>query len=496
MSAGSTYLITRSLFLRTLGVIYLIAFASLLIQIKGLIGSQGILPAEDFLNVLRPNLGSERFTLLPSLFWFTGTSDTALQLVCVSGIAAAILLIAGLAPLPLLIILWVLYLSLFNVSRDFLSFQWDTLLLETGFLAIFLAPTNLLTSLKESPLSPLALLLLWWLLFRFMVESGIVKIVSGDPTWKNLTALEYHYWSQPLPTWTSWFVHHLPPLFHRLSVLLMYGVELFLPFLIFFDRPWRQIAFAGITSLMLIITATGNYNFFTLLTIALASLLLDDAAWTVLLPESLAMKFTSVTPTAPLPLPLLTITSLVALVYLLVSSSQLLQTMDYRLQPPRFLRHLEAWLDPLRSINAYGLFRVMTTSRPEIIIEGSNDGSSWYPYEFKYKPGDLRRPPPFVEPHQPRLDWQMWFAALSRYERTPWFHNFLVRLLEGSPDVLKLLQYNPFPDQPPRFVRALLYHYEFTTSAERRESGAWWKRRLLGAYSPILSLPEPPARGN
>src|SRR5438128_810095 len=333
----SSYELTRWVFLRALGVIYLIAFLSLWPQLRGLIGPQGILPAQDLLAAARRQLGGERFHLVPTLFWIDA-GPTALHLACALGVVCSVLLILNVAPLPNLVFLWVLYLSLAAVGREFLAYQWDVLLLEAGFLAMLFAPGHLLPRGAARPVSALALFLLWWLLFRLTFQSGIVKLANGDPPWRNLTALAFHFWTQPLPTCTAWSVNLL---------LAASSVKLWLTFF-----PYGSL--------------------------------------------------------------------------------------------PRVIARPMVWVEPFRSVNSYGLFRVMTTERPEIVVEGSDDGRTWLAYEFRYKPGDPSRRPAFVEPHQPRLDWQMWFAALGRYDYTPWFQAFLARLLEGSPPVLTLMAKNPF----------------------------------------------------
>jgi lipase maturation factor 1 len=482
----STYAVTRWLFLRALGLVYLIAFASLWVQIKGLIGSQGILPAEQSLQDLKGYLGSERYRLVPTLFWF-GASDLALQLACAAGVGCALLLVGNVAAIPALIVLWALYLSLAAVGRDFLAFQWDVLLLEAGLLAVFFAPARLVPGRADTaPISATVLLLLWWLLFRLTFQSGLTKVTWGDPVWHDLTALEYHFYTQPLPTWTAWFAQQLPAGLKRVAVLAMYVLEIGFPLLIFGPRAARLVACAGIVLLQLAIFATGNYTFFNLLTVVLALLLVDDVAWGRLLPDRFVQGFPVGGGPAGSAAAALR-TALAALV-LAISAIKFWQNLSPGTSVPGFAVRLTAWAEPFRSVNSYGLFRVMTTSRSEIIIEGSDDGSTWRAYEFRYKPGDVARRPGFVEPHQPRLDWQMWFAALSSYESTPWFQGLLVRLLEGSPDVLGLLARNPFPAHPPVYLRAVRYEYRFTTAVERRATGAWWSRTPVGGYSPVVSL--------
>jgi len=316
-----------------------------------------------------------------------------------------------------------------------------------------------------------------------MFSSGAVKLLSGDPTWQNLTALEYHYWTQPLPTWIGWYANLLPAWWQQLSCALMFAIELGAPCLIWGGSIPRRIAFASLVALQTLILLTGNYCFFNLLTIALCVLLLDDAAW----PARLRNRFTSAGTVRSVAWPNWILAPIAALVVTL-SVLQMFSLSRLGLEWPDALQTLRRVASPLRIVNSYGLFAVMTTTRPEIILEGSDDGNTWAEYEFRWKPGDLSRAPAFVEPHQPRLDWQMWFAALGRPGQSPWFVIFVYRLLEGSKDVGHLLAVNPFPDRPPRYARAVLYQYTFTDLAERRATGHWWKRERQGLYLPQVSL--------
>jgi lipase maturation factor 1 len=461
----ASYEIATRWFLRCLGAIYLVAFVSLGVQITGLVGARGILPAASFLNAIRQNYGAALWWRLPTLFWLN-TSDTILKLACVAGAIVAVAIALGFARRAALAIAFVLYLSLVHIGQTFLGYQWDYLLLEAGFLAIFLVPT---------------LPRIWlfrWLLFRLMFLSGTAKLLSGDPTWRNLAALQYHYETQPLPTRFAWYFHQLPPDFQKLSAVFMFSVELLVPFLFFAPRRIRFFA-ATITILLeILIFITGNYAFFNLLSIALCLFLFDDAA---------LRRFARAQGTKWLVTPFQRSLSagLIAFV-MLVSGFQLMEIFTGTM--PRPAAYALSWIAPLGAVNTYGLFAVMTTSRPEIIVEGSNDGQTWLAYDFKYKPGDLKRPPAWVQPHQPRLDWQMWFAALGNYRDNRWFVNFMLRLLEGSPDVLALVARNPFPSAPPRYIRAQVYDYTFTSFAERRSIGAWWRRELKGEYFPAVSL--------
>jgi predicted DCC family thiol-disulfide oxidoreductase YuxK len=510
-------ILVRWVFLRSIGIIYLVAFVSLWVQIIGLVGSNGILPAKATMEALKrqvdaQRIGWERYHVFPTLCWFD-SSDRFLKVQCAVGAGLALLLIVGIAPAPCLFLLWLVYLSLSTVCREFLSFQWDILLLQVGFLSIFFAPLQLLPGWRrEAPPSRLMLWLLRCLLFQLMFESGCVKLVSRDPAWRDLTALTFHYETQPLPTWIGWYAHQLPVWAQKASTVFMFGIEMIVPFLIFAPRRLRHFACFALALLQVLILLTGNYCFFNLLTLALCLLLLDDAAPSSVLPSRLRSAFAP--PSASIANPTdgnreksgrgvptpgrwkwpLPVTIPLAFITLAISLLQISAMFGLSLMWPGPLVGVYQWLAPFRTFNHYGLFAVMTTSRPEIIIEGSNDGLTWQEYEFKYKPGDLKRRPRFVEPHQPRLDWQMWFAALSDYRRNPWLVNFCVRLLQGSPEVLSLLERNPFANGPPRYVRARLYDYHFTDFSTRRKTGAWWRRELKGEYLPVISLREEETR--
>jgi hypothetical protein len=428
---------------------------------------------------------------VPTLCWFS-SSNGFLIFQCAAGTALAVLLILGIAPAPCLFLLWLIYLSLSTVSDPFLGFQWDALLLETGLLAIFFAPMQWLPKhpARETPPSRIVLWLLRWLLFKLMFRSGCVKLTSGDPAWHNLTALNFHFETQPLPTWIGWYAQHFPAWVHKSDTALMFIIEIGIPFLIFLPRRPRQLACLSFIALQCFIMLTGNYCFFNLLTMILCLTLLDDAALQKCLPTRWcrceSMKCTA----APTPLRVARALAMTLLVVIVLTTSavQFAEMFHPSKWLPKKMFLVDEWLEPLRSFNGYGLFQVMTTSRPEIVVEGSNNGVNWRAYEFKYKAGDLKRRPRFVEPHQPRLDWQMWFAALGNYQNNPWFVNFCIRLLQGSPQVLALLDKNPFPDAPPKYIRAVVYEYHFTDSATRKRTGEWWTREPLGNYLPIVSL--------
>ena len=461
----ASYDIAVRWFFRCLGVIYAIAFLSLEVQITGLIGSHGILPAVRFLAAIRESYGGWAWLRVPTIFLW-GTSDTVLRLACISGAIASLAIILGFVRRAALVLAFVLYLSLVHAGQTFLSFQWDYLLLEAGFLAIFLRPVLARVWLFR------------WLLFRLMVLSGAVKLLSYDPNWRNLSALRYHYETQPLPTPFAWYFHQLPMSFQKFSCAVVFFVELFVPFLLFAPRRVRFFAGGATILLQTLIFLTGNYTFFNLLAVALCLLLFDDAVFRRSAQAPAPRRWSTAFERA-------VSVALVAFL-LLVSGFELEETFSGSM--PRVAATALNAIAPFGVVNTYGLFAVMTTSRPEIIVEGSNDGQTWLEYGFKYKPGDLKRAPVWVQPYQPRLDWQMWFAALDGYQTQPWFVNFMVRLLEGSPDVLALVAKNPFPGAPPRYIRAQLYDYHFTTAAERRAAGNWWRRDFKEEYFPAVSL--------
>ncbi len=508
-----TYFWAHRWFLRALGLVYLIAFVSLWLQIDGLIGAKGILPISDYLSLARGEIGFKAVWILPTLCWFN-SSNTFLHFLCGGGILLSLLLICRIAPAISLGVLFVFYLSLSIAGQAFLSFQWDILLLETGFLAIFFAPWRLWP--KENPgstipataVSPVAMFLLKFLLFKLMFMSGLVKLTSGDTVWgwidhsfhwSALTALDYHYWSQPLPTIFAWFADKHPEWFKKFSVAFCLVVEIIVPFFIWAPRRPRLIAAGLLIFLQLAIAITGNYCFFNLLTIALCLLLIDDASLKRLegrapaSPASQELRPPLIRKAGALrTAKRLQIVNFAAIIVLVITLPLNLWLCYTALKPdvdwPKPLLMLYARIEPFRILNGYGLFRVMTKERPEIQVEGSADGIDWVSYEFKWKPGDVNRVPRWCAPHQPRLDWQMWFAALGGRRQEPWFENFVARLLQNEPAVTRLLARNPFPDKPPNYVRAILFKYQFTTSEERRATGAWWKRREIGEFFPEASL--------
>jgi len=473
-----TYAIATTLFLRLLGLIYVIAFVSFGVQARGLIGAHGILPVRDVLPQVAAVLGADAWWQWPTLLWLNA-SDAMIFGLTWAGVACAVLVMLGMAQPLALAGAWAAYLSLTIAGQDFYSFQWDILLLEAGLLAVFVAPWAGRPNLAWRRPARLGHFALVWLLFRLMFSSGVVKLSSGDPTWRNLTALDFHYWTQPLPNAVAWFAAQAPEWFQKFSCAGVLGLELVLPFLIFLPRRPRLLAAGGLLALQVLIELTGNYGFFNVLAAALVLLLVDDAVWPRPLREAARANAPVRWSRRALP----------ALVAAYVALSLVPLAGAFRAMP-RVMEPL-AWIyghvASFRSINGYGLFAAMTTERSEIRLQGSMDGVTWKDYAFRFKPGPLNRPLPFAGPYMPRLDWQMWFAAMQDADATSWMGPFVLRLLEARPEVLALMERDPFEGKPPRYVRGELDAYRFTTFAERRTTRNWWRFEPRGIYFPAIS---------
>ena len=480
-------------------------------QIQGLVGERGILPAARFLDWARSMYGPDAYRLLPTLFWLDA-GDAALRLVAWSGAALGLLLLLGLRPRLLLIILWLLYLSLSVAGQDFLAFQWDALLLETGLIAALWAPRVFPRRIApppvllvpepddppdrwgDAPAFDPARLLLVFLLFKLMFLSGATKLLSGDPTWRHATALDFHFETQPLPPWTAWYAHHWPAWLHYGLTWFTLAVELAVPWLLWLPVRWQRLRLAAVSAIAVLqlgIAATGNYGFFNLLTLVLCVPVLDGAPMLRLGRRGVAAD--------PVFGPRLARpwVGVAAAVLLGLSALSLGREIAYTLPAghgagwwPAWGNRVMGWIDPFRSVNGYGLFRVMTTERPELVLEGSRDSVHWQAYGFRYKPGDLGQRPGFVAPFHPRLDWQLWFAALSPGQSLGWLQALARHLRSGTPEVVGLLGRNPFATGPPRYVRAVLYDYRFSTAEERRRTGSWWVRSPQGTFMLAPSQPE------
>ena len=460
------------LFLRLLAIVYFAAFLSLAGQISGLAGPAGILPFGQFLDHAWQRLGISAWFYFPTVFWLN-SSDLALLAGVVLGCGFSLTLFLDLWPRLSLVLLFLLYLSLSKAGQIFLNFQWDYLLLESGFLAIFLVggPTRLI------------IFMFHWLLFRLRFMSGFAKLASGDPSWSGFTALNSYFETQPLPHVGAWYAHQLPETLLQAGVALTLFAELVVPFFIFLPRAFRLTA-AWVTILMqLLIIATSNHNFINLLTLLLCLFLLDDGIVRRILPESLHRR-SRVTGNAPQS-HAKAVFSVAAAALILSSSLPLLIGMTSNVQIPA---RLNQWTQLVRQFgigNAYHVFPTMQTERIELQIEGSDDGADWQVYAFPWKPGALEKRPAFIVPHQPRLDWMMWFVPTQQPDMLYWFDLFMRRLWEGSPQVTALLAHNPFTAQPPRYLRVTAYRYRFTTPAERKQTGNWWKREYLGLFPQI-----------
>ena len=503
----ATYRIVGTLFPRLLAGIYLIALLSWNVQWQGLVGSQGILPLEQMMGNIQAIEDRDQTNLFwqfPTLFHWRA-HDAFVGGIINLGIAFAALVLCGILQGPLLLILWFVYLSLVVTGNVFMGFQWDALLLEAGLLAILASPWRIFTPFRPSHDPPrAAILLLHWLIFRLMFLSGLVKWAGGDTSWTDLSALLYHYETQPLPNALSWFAHHLPKWMHQSGCVVIHLIELILPFAILLGKRGRRTAALGFILLMLLVMLTGNYTYFNLLTLVLSLTLLDDAFFPRRL-RFLPLKSSAPPSVAPLwksprQWPALLFV-LPCFLFTLTAADGFLEGRlpGHQRLLPAPLHALHEHAAPWRSFNAYGLFQSMTKERPEILLEISDDGIFWIPVEFKWKPGDLSRRPAQAAPHQPRLDWQMWFAALSpgfiperdAHPASPtfWFGQFCTRLLQYKQPVWDLLEPPLIPINTVTHVRAKLARYHFTTPEQRQQTGHWWRSELLGPYSPPLSLP-------
>ncbi len=508
--------VPRWIFLRALGLIYLSAFYSLLFQIKGLIGPSGILPADYFLSEVARSLGTKRFWYAPTLLWLSSGSNMVMA-ICIVGAIASVLVIVNIWPRGSLAICFVCFLSFVSAAQDFSSYQSDGMLLEAGFISLFFAPSGFRPRWGEhSPASRASLFLLLWEWFRIYFESGLVKLLSGDPEWRHLTAMDEYYQNGPLPTWIGWYLQHLPHWFHWLTALGTLVMELGLVFMLFLPRRARIVLFFITTIWQIGVISSANYTFLNYLVLSLGFLLLDDRFAAPFMrglfrrsegetqPESRSLsrmwgraskpvRLSSDTDTQPAseqvhslsPAHALTVavTTVMLSWIFYATTAQLILTISRSVPVP--IAPVAA-LEPFRIANAYGLFANMTRGRYEIEFQGSNDGVNWTPYPFRYKPQALDQPPGIYAPYQPRFEWNLWFASLGEWRQNMFVASTEERLLNNEPTVLQLFRANPFPGTPPKQVRAVLWQYWFTSMAEKRATGNWWKREYLGTYAPTL----------
>ena len=479
------YRVSAELYLRALGLVYVAAFVSFGIQVEGLIGDEGVRPASLTMTLVSRQLpgGLSGWLQFPTLGWWVGGGEGALHGTWIVGAACGALMMLGVAPLFTASAALISYLSLVVLGREFMAYQWDNLLLEAGLIALVLAPLRLAPAraLSRPPMFA-AIALHHLLVVRLVVSSGISKIASGDVEWSELRALRYHFETQPLPTWIGWWAHQLPSDLLALATAATFVAQLVLPLLAFFPGRARWVAAGAIGGHQLLIALTGNYGFFNLLTLALVIPLLDDDVWRRLRPwrgvgERPSAAAPSATPAASSPSRARAwICSPVIATYVVASALTLATTLRLDGTPSPTARTFLSALQPFRVVNSYGLFAWMTRTRDELTLEGSLDGVAWRPYLFRYKPGPLDRAPPFVAPHMPRLDWQMWFAALGRPEQSPWLVPLFERLRAGSPSVIALFEHDPFAaDGPPTRLRLRSSRYTMTGPDERAATGMHWR---------------------
>ena len=483
----STYWLTRFVLLRVLGLVYAVAFLAAARQILPLIGSQGLLPLDPFLHRVRDYLGSTSagFARLPSLFWFWH-SDAALLIAAWTGFALAGVVVLGFANAPMLAVLWALYMSFVHVGQDWYGYGWESQLLETGFLAIFLCP---LLDPRPFPRRPPPAPLIWlfrWLIFRIMLGAGLIKL-RGDRVWRDLTALYYHFETQPIPGPLSRWFHFMPRTALRAGVMFNHVAEIIAPWFVFWPRTARRVAGVVIILFQVTLILSGNLSFLNWITIVPALACLDDAFWARILPGFLVRRASHAAAHA---LPSKAMRNLgwaVAILVVVLSLQPVMNLLSAR-------QMMNTSFDPLDLVNTYGAFGSVGRERLNVVFEGTddavaNDSSNWKSYPYKDLPVDLAKAPPQIAPYQPRLDWQMWFAAMGTPGQYQWTLHLVWKLLHNDPGTLSLFGGNPFPGHPPRYIRAVLYRYHFAPPGNPQ--GLWWEREKLGLWLPALSTDNP-----
>jgi len=497
--AAADRLIPRWIFLRALGLIYYSAFLSLVFQIRGLIGQQGILPASEYLQALAERFGHASYWYAPTLLWLSSGSHM-LTGICWVGMIASLLLVLNIWPRGMLAICFVCFLSFVSASQDFSAYQSDGMLLEAGFIAMFLAPGGFRPGWgEESRPSRASVFLLVWECFRIYFESGVAKIMGGDPQWRNFTALDEYYQNGPLPTWIGWYMQHSPHWFHAATSFFTLALELVLAWAMFMPRRIRIVCFFILTVWQLGIILSANYTFLNYLVLALGILLLDDRFVLPYLPRFWKKSYLATKEAKPLSAPkpgqtwnkkfgaqisaLKLAVTAVILTWIFYAT---LAELVWMVKPLPLPTTPISALEPFRIANSYGLFARMTRGRYEIEFQGSDDGQTWVVYPFRFKPQDPAKAPGIYAPYQPRFDWNLWFASLSSWRQEPIIVRTEQGLLRGDADVLLLFAGNPFPHAPPRQLRVVVWQYWFSTPAEKRSQGIWWRRQLLGIYAPTL----------
>jgi hypothetical protein len=485
-----SYWLSRFLILRLLGLVYLFAFLSLARQVLPLIGSHGLTPIAQFLEEAESYHGSrwEAFKHSPSLFWL-GASDSLLIRLAWLGVALSLPLLLGYANALLLAVLWALYMSFVHVGQAWYGYGWEILLLETGFLAIFLCP---LVDPRPFPPSPPPAPVVWlfrWLIFRIMLGAGLIKM-RGDPCWRDLTCLYYHYETQPIPNPLSWYAHFMPRWFHLFGALFNHLAELVAPWFAFGPRLARHAAGGVMVAFQISLILSGNLSFLNYLTIVPALACFDDRLLRRLLPRRLGERAARAASESRASRIQQRVAFAVVAIVVLLSVDPVMNLVS----PDQIMNRSFSALD---LVNTYGAFGSVGRERREIVFEGTRDEfvtetTRWKAYEFPCKPGDPTRRPCVISPYQPRLDWQIWFAAMSVPQREPWTVHLVWKLLHNDPGARSLLGNDPFADGPPRYIRARYYRYEFAPPGDA--SHAWWKRTLIGDWLPPLSVSDPQLR--
>jgi len=486
-----SYWLTRFVILRLLGVVYFFAFLSLAIQILPLIGSNGLLPADLFLERATSYFGSrlDAFQQFPSLFWLDASDGLLLTLAWV-GVGLSFLVALGFANAILLLVLWALYMSYVHIGQDWYGYGWEIQLLETGFLAIFLCP---LFDPRPFPRRPPPAPVIWlfrWLAFRIMLGAGLIKI-RGDECWRDLTCLYYHYETQPIPNPLSRYLHFMPRWFHRGGVVWNHVSELLAPWLAFGPKRLRHVSGFLMVTFQIILILSGNLSFLNYLTIVPMLACFDDSLLRRVLPAALVLRAERAAGRAERSSAQSIVVAILVVVVAALSYDPVRNLMSSH-------QAMNTSFNRLNLVNTYGAFGSVGKERREIVFEGTDDqaltdATVWREYEFKAKPGDPARRPAIVAPYQPRIDWQIWFAAMSVPGRYPWTLHLIWKLLHNDAGALSLLANNPFPDRPPRFIRARYYRYEFAPLDDPQ--GLTWRRTLLGDWIPPLSADDPRLQG-
>lgn len=477
-----TYQITRFVLLRVLGLVYAVAFLVAAQQLIPLVGSHGLLPLDLFFQRVRESLGSDwaGFWRLPSIFWLDH-SDTALLVASWTGFALACVVVAGFGNSIILAILWALYLSIIHVGQDWYAYGWETQLCETGFLAIFLAPFLDLRPFSKSP-TPLPVIWLFrWLLFRLLIGAALIKL-RGDSCWRDLTALYYYFETQPCPNPLSRWFHFLPRPILQFGVLFNFLAELIAPWFIFWPRIARHIAGVIIALFFGVLIVSGNLSFLDWLTLVPVVACFDDSFWRKFLPRHWSDRFTLVSPRLGMPRLIVSWLLVCGIGYLsipvvlnLIGKHQIMNTS----------------FEPFDLVNTYGAFGVVGRQQYVVVFEGTEaelpySDAEWKEYLYRGVPVDPKQMPPIVAPYQLHFDWQMWFASMASPNEYPWTIHLVWKLLHNDPLALRLFAGNPFPDHPPRYVRAILYKYKFAQPGN--PDGRWWDREKVEEWLPVLSL--------